>query len=410
MPISVFVRLAVMMFLNYVIWGAWYVTLSTYLTATLKFSGTESGAVFGTVSLACMISPFFVGMVADRFFATERVLCAVHLIGAGLLYLVAQQTTFGSVWWVLFAYCLCYFPTIALTNSLTLSQVQDAGKQFPIIRAFATGGWIVIGLVVGNLGVEKTNMPFLLAAGASVIMGLFCLTLPHTPPPDKGKPVTARAVLGLDALVMMKQPSFMVFVIASVLACIPLTFYYSFTNAYLNEVGVQNAAGKMTLGQVSEVGAMLLMPLIFRRFSLKAIFLGGLAAWGIRYALLAYGNASAGMWMFYLAILLHGICFDFFFMTGQLYTDQEAPANLRSTAQGMISFLTYGVGMYIGSLLSGVAVDYFTTGSGTAMTRNWTGFWLSSAVGAFAIFLMVAVFFHSGGRIKAKEPAAVAAD
>ena len=410
MPISVSARLAVMMFLNYVIWGAWYVTLDTYLTATLKFSGTQAGAVFGTVALACMISPFFVGMIADRFFATERVLCAVHLIGAVLLYLVAQADSFAGVWWLLFAYCLCYFPTIALTNSLTLAQVKNAGNEFPLIRVFATIGWIVIGVIVGHLGVEKTNTPFLLAAGASVVMGLFCLTLPHTPPPDKGKPVTARAVLGLDALVMMKRPSFLIFVVASVLACIPLTFYFSFTNAYLNEVGVQNAAGKMTLGQVSEVGAMLLMPLIFRKVSLKAIFLGGLAAWSVRYALLAYGNATSGMWMFYLAILLHGICFDFFFMTGQLYTDQEAPANLRSTAQGMISFLTYGVGMYIGSLLSGVAVDYFTTGTGSAMQRNWNGFWLSSAAGAFAIFLMVAVFFHSGGKIKAKEPQAVAAD
>jgi len=399
-----------MMFLNYVIWGAWYVTLDTYLTATLKFSGTQAGAVFGTVALACMISPFFVGMIADRFFATERVLSAVHLIGAVLLYLVSRATSFGSVWWLLFAYCLCYFPTIALTNSLTLSQVKNAGNEFPLIRVFATIGWIVIGVIVGHLGVEKTNTPFLLAAGASVVMGLFCLTLPHTPPPDKGKPVTARAVLGLDAIVMLKQPSFLICVVAALLACIPLTFYFSFTNAYLNEVGVQNAAGKMTLGQVSEVGAMLLMPLIFRRVSLKAIFLGGLAAWSVRYALLAYGNPGSGMWMFYLAILLHGICFDFFFMTGQLYTDQEAPTNLRSTAQGMLSFLTYGVGMYIGSLLSGVAVDYFTTGSGSNMTRNWTGFWLSSAAGAFAIFLMVAVFFHSGGKIRAKEPAAVAAD
>src|SRR5205807_10588825 len=221
----------------------------------------------------------------------------------------------------------------------------NAGNEFPLIRVFATLGWIFIGLIVGWLRLETSAAQFLLAAGASVVMGLFCLTLPHTPPSDQGKPITVRTVLGLDALVMLKRPSFLIFVIASVLACIPLTFYFSFTNAYLNEVGVQNAAGKMTLGQVSEVGAMLLMPLIFRRFTLKAILLGGLLAWSVRYLLLAFSNPDGLVWMFYLAILLHGICFDCFFMTGQIYTDQEAPPNLRSSAQGLLAFLTYGVGM-----------------------------------------------------------------
>jgi nucleoside transporter len=263
---------------------------------------------------------------------------------------------------------------------------------------------------VGWLRLETSSGQFLLAAVASLVMALFSLTLPHTPPSDQGKPITVRTVLGLDALVMLKRPSFMIFVIASVLACIPLTFYFSFTGAYLTEAGIQNVAGKMTLGQVSEVGAMLLMPLIFRRFSLKAIMLGGLLAWSLRYGLLASGNNSALVWMFYLAILLHGICFDCFFMTGQIYADQEAPANLRGSAQGLLAFLTYGVGMYIGSRLSGVAVDYFTTGSGTGMQRNWSAFWLSSAAGAFAIFLLVAVFFQGAGKIRAKEREAVAAD
>jgi nucleoside transporter len=357
-----------------------------------------------------MISPFFVGLVADRFFATERVLAALHLMGAMLLYFVAQVTSFGGIYALMLAYSLCYCPTIALTNSLTLRNIKNAGNEFPLIRVFATLGWIFIGVIVGKLRLETSAGQFLLAGGASVLMALFCLTLPHTPPADLGKPITVRTVLGLDALVMMKRPSFLIFVIASVLACIPLTFYFSFTNAYLNEVGVQNAAGKMTLGQVSEVGAMLLMPLIFRRFTLKTILLGGLFAWAMRYVLLAYGNADGLVWMFYLAILLHGICFDCFFMTGQIYTDQEAPANLRSSAQGLLAFLTYGVGMYIGSRLSGVAVDYFTTGSGANVHRNWSGFWLSSAGGAFAIFLLVAVFFHTGGKIRAKEPEAVAAD
>jgi nucleoside transporter len=397
-----------MMFLNYVIWGAWYVTLGTYLTATLHFSGKETGAVFSTFALACMISPFFVGMIADRFFATERVLAVLHLTGAVLLYLVTLATSFGAVYFILLAYCICYVPSISLTNSLTLRQVKDASKEFPLIRVFATLGWIAIGQTVGLMRVEATATPFLLAAGASVMMGLYSLTLPHTPPGAKGQPVTVRAVLGLDALVMLKSPSFRVFVVASILACIPLTFYYSFTNAYLNEAGVVNAAGKMTLGQVSEVGVMLLMPVIYRRFNLKAILLIGLLAWSVRYALLAYGNAGVGMWMFYVAILMHGVCYDFFFMTGQLYTDQEAPAHLRGTAQGLIAFLTLGLGMYVGSLLSGGAVDYFTTTAGKIVTRNWTGFWVASGLAALAIFLFVAIFFRSSGRVQSKSQVAIA--
>ena len=402
-------RLSLMMFLNYVIWGAWYVTLGTYLTAGLKFSGTEAGSIFGGTALACMISPFFVGLIADRYFSTERMLAALHLVGALLLFGVTRVSSFGAVYAMILIYSICYFPTISLTNSLTLRQLSNATAEFPLIRVFATIGWIVIGLVVGGLGVEATATPFLLAAGVSLAMSLYCLTLPHTPPGDKGRPVTVRTILGLDALVMLKQPAFRVFVIASILACIPLTFYFSFTNAFLNEVGVTNAAGKMTLGQLSEVGAMLAMPFIFRRVTLKSIFMLGLLAWSIRYVLLGLGNASNGMWMFYVAILLHGVCFDFFFMTGQLYTDQEAPANLRSTAQGLVTFLTSGLGMFIGGVLSGGAVDYFTTTVAGVQTRNWSGFWMSSAASAFAILLFVAFFFRSEGKVHGKEAEAVAA-
>lgn len=407
---SLSARLSIMMFLNYVIWGAWYVTLGTYLTATLKFSGTEAGAVFGTTALACMISPFFVGLIADRFFATEKVLASLHLIGAVFLYMVSQVTSFGAVYALLLLYCLCYFPTIALTNSLTLRQVKNSGSEFPLIRVFATIGWIVIGQTVGRMGIETSATPFLLAAGASVVMAVYSLTLPHTPPAGRGQPVTVSSLLGLDALAMLKRPSFLVFVAASVLACIPLTFYFSFTNAFLNEAGVVNAAGKMTLGQVSEVVMMLLMPVIFRRASVKVILMLGLLAWSVRYGLLAYGNPGAGMWMFYVAILLHGICYDFFFMTGQLYTDQEAPAHLRGTAQGLITFLTYGVGMFIGSLLSGGAVDFFTTTVGTTVTRNWNGFWMSSALSAFVILLLITVFFRSSSKIQTGGSSAVTGD
>jgi nucleoside transporter len=402
MPFSRSAQLAFMMFLNYVVWGSWYVTIGTYLTATLHFSGTETGAVFGTTALASMISPFFVGMVADRFFATEKVLAALHFAGAILLYMVTQVTSFGAVYGLMLAYCLCYFPTIALTNSLALKNMKDAGSEFPYIRVFGTIGWIVIGLVLGQLAIEKSPTMFLLAAGASVAMGLYSLTLPHTPPAGAGEPITARALLGLDALVMLKRRTYLIFIIASILGCIPLTFYFTFTNAYLNEIGVQNAAGKMTLGQFSEIGAMLLMPWVFKRMSVRAIIMLGLLSWSLRYGLLAYGNPGPGVWMFYVAILLHGVCFDFFFMTGQLYADQEAPANLRVTAQGFLTFVTYGVGMFIGSLLSGVALDFFTTRTGGTEVHQWTNFWLSSAVGSAVILLMVALFFQSRSRIQTK--------
>ena len=394
-----------MMFLNYVVWGAWYVTLSTYLTNTLHFTGTQAGAVFGTAALASMISPFFVGLIADRFFATERVLAALHFVGAILLWRVASAQTFGAFYSLLLAYCLCYFPTIALTNSLTLQHVKNAGGDFPLIRVFGTLGWIAVGVAVGSMALEKSATPFLLASGASVVMGLFSLMLPHTPPAATGDDFSVRRVLGLDALVMMKDKSFFVFAIASVFACIPLTFYFSFTNDYLNDVHLANAAGKMTLGQVSEVGMMLVMPLVLRRMRVKGILMVGLAAWAVRYMLLALGDAGPGVWMFYVAILLHGVCYDFFFMTGQLYTDQQAPAHLRSAAQGFITFMTYGVGMYAGSLISGHALDFFTTGSGASAVRDWKTFWLSSSAGAFVILLIVVALFRSGARSEATHEA-----
>jgi nucleoside transporter len=399
-------RLGVMMFLQYIIWGAWYVTITTYLTTTLHFSATAAGAVFGTTAVASLVSPFFVGLVADRFFATERVMAVLYILGAILMYLVTQVQSFGSVYTLVLAFCLCYFPTIALTNSITMQQVSDPGRDFPPIRVMGTLGWIAINNVVGLMRIEAAATQFLLASGACVVMAIYSLVaLPHTPPPARGKQVSARQLLGLDALAMMKNRSYLVFVIASILACIPLTFYYSFTNAFLNDVGVVNAAGKMTLGQVSEVALMLAMPIIFRYFSVRGILLSGLLAWGIRYVLLAYGNAGPGMWMFYIAILLHGICYDFFFVTGQLYTDQEAPAHLRSTAQGFITFVTYGVGMLIGSLLSGGVLDFFTDAAGN---RRWDSFWLSSAMMSFAIMLLVLFFFRTSRRIQAANAAAAA--
>jgi nucleoside transporter len=404
------------MFVQYVIWGAWYVTSSNYLDKTLHFSGTQVGNVFSTVSIASLVSPFFVGLVADRFFATERVMAVLYLLSAVCIYMVTQVTSFSAVFGLMLAFCLCYFPTVALTNSLTMQQVKDPGRDFPPIRTLGTFGFIVVVSIVSLMKWEASSMQFTLAAGAAVVMAIFSLVaLPHTPPPAKGQKVTWQRAIGLDTISMMKQPSFMVFVIASILACIPLTFYYSFANVYLNDLQVSNAGFMMTLGQWAELFMLLAMPLLFRYVSIRGVLLIGLASWALRYLLLAQGNAGPGIWMFYVAILLHGACYDFFFVAGQLYTDQESPAHLRSSAQGFITFMTYGVGMYIGSVLSGVALDYFSTASASGVvTRNWQSFWMTSAAMSAAIMLLVLFFFRSRTMIQAKnrpipepEPAAV---
>jgi len=394
MPLSVSARLAAMMFLTYAIWGAWYMTIGTYLTATLKFSGTQAGAVFGTTALASMISPLIVGLVADRFFSTERVLSVLFLAGSVILWMVSYATDFGTVYALMLAYCLCYFPAVPLTNSLAMRHMSDPKTQFPPIRIFAPLGWILISVIVGWLRIEAAPMPFRIAAVGSVFMGFFCLALPHTPPVSKGEKAGWKTMIGLDALVLLKDRSYLAFLVASVLACIPVTFYFSFTNAYLNAVGVINAAGKMSLGQVSEVVFTLAMPWMYRHFSIKNVLLLGLLAWAVRYVLLALGNAEGGMWMFYAAILLHGICFCFFFLTGQIYTNSVAPPALQSTAQGLLTFLTYGVGMFLGSLSSGTAVDVFTTMVNGEAQRNWAGFWWSSAAGAGGIFLLMFFVFR----------------
>ena len=385
-------RLGAMMILQYVIWGAWYVTITTYLTTTLHFSATAAGAVFGTTAVASLVSPFFVGLVADRYFATERVMATLYIIGAVLLFLVTQVQSFWAVYGLVLAFCLCYFPTIALTNSLTMQNVADPGRDFPPIRVMGTLGWIGINLAVGFLRIEADASQFLLAAAASVVMAIYSLVaLPHTPPRARGQKASARQILGLDALAMMKDRSYLVFVIASILACIPLTFYFSFTNAYLNDIGVVNAAGKMTLGQVSEVGLMLAMPLVFRLLSVRSILLAGLLAWGVRYLLLGYGNPGSGVWMFYAAILLHGICYDFFFVTGQIYVDTKAPGDLRAAAQGFIAFVTLGVGMFIGSWASGRVVDAFATGA----EHDWHRIWMVPAGGAAFVLVLFALFFRA---------------
>ena len=389
------VKLSAMMFLQYFVWGAWYVTMGTWLGETLHFSGEQIGLAAGTTALAAMISPFFVGMVADRFMATERILAALHLAGGGVLVFASAQTTFGSFYVVLLVYTLCYMPTLALSNSLSFRQMDDPGREFPPIRVLGTIGWIVAGLFIGTLGLEATARPLQIAGAASILLGVFCLALPHTPPLEKaGAPgrATLGTILGLDALKLLRERSFAVFVLGSFLVCIPLQFYYAFANLFLNELTVTNAAGKMTLGQMSEIFFMLVMPWFFRRLGVKWMLLVGMAAWTARYTFFAFGNNADLVWMLYAGILLHGICYDFFFVTGQIYVDTKAPADLRAAAQGFIAFVTLGIGMFIGSWASGRVVDAFRIG---ATGHDWHGIWLVPAAGAAIVLVLFALFFRS---------------
>jgi len=392
---SVRFKLSLMMFLEYFIWGAWYVTMTTYLGKTLKFQGGDIGLAYSTVSIAAMVSPFFVGMVADRFFATEKILASLHILGGLLMYWASSLQTFSSFFPTLLGYTLCYMPTLALTNSLSFHHMKDPSQEFPRVRVLGTMGWIVAGLIVGRLGLEAASTPMRIAAGASVLMGLYCLILPHTPPKQAGAPVTFGGILGVEALQLMKDRSFGIFVIGSFLICIPLQFYYAFTNLFLNEVGVSEPASKMTMGQMSEIFFMLVMPFFFARLGVKKMLLIGMASWVTRYLLFAYGNNESLVWMFYLAILLHGSCYDFFFVTGQIYVDQQAPVKIRGAAQGFIAFVTFGLGWFLGSWSSGKVVEYYSlTQAADVLSHQWDKIWMVPALAAAAVLIMFAFFFR----------------
>lgn len=390
MTLKVRFQLSSMMLLQYFIWGCWFVTMGNYLMKTLHFDGEQVGHAYGTFAIAAMISPFFVGMIADKYFAIERLLGTLHLIGAILLFAISEVTTFGNFYILLLAYSFCYTPTMALSNTLSFSQLKDPGKEFPGLRVLGTIGWIIAGLIIGFLGIEDKSTFFKIAAVVSAVLGLYSFTMPHVPPQKDQEKKTVTQILGLDALKLFKEKDFVIMIISSVLICIPLMFYYSFTNAFLNESGMTNAAGKMTMGQMSEIIFMLVMPFFFKRFGVKKMILIGMAAWIIRYLLFAYGNNETMVWMFYLGIILHGICYDFFFVTGQIFVDKRAPENLRNSAQGLITFATYGLGFYIGTLASGIIVDMYLMAENS---HNWEIIWLVPAGFSVLVFIFFAIFF-----------------
>ncbi len=400
MNLQMRIRLSTMMFLEYFIWGSWYVTLGTWLGATLHFSGQQIGLAAGTTALGAILSPFLVGLMADELFATQRLLAALHAIGALLLLYASTLSSFGIFYLVLLCYSLCYMPTMALTNSLSFRQMKDPQQDFGPIRVLGTLGWIVAGLVVGFLRWESTAIPMRLAAVSSLVMAAYCLTLPHTPPLGKSESRHGlRALFPVESISLFKDRSFAVFAAASFLICIPLQFYYAFTNPFLNEIGVQNAAGKMTMGQMSELIFMIAIPWFFRRLGVKYMLIAGMLAWVARYGLFAFGNNGSLVWMLYAGIILHGICYDFFFVTGQIYVDQKAPVALRAAAQGLITFITYGVGMFLGAWLSGKVVDLYTTSTSlNGVNHDWRSIWLVPAAGAGLVLLLFAATFKDESR------------
>ncbi len=394
-------QLSSMMFLNFFIWGAWFVTLGTFLFNNLNASGTQIGSVFSTQSWGAIIAPFIIGLIADRYFNAEKILAILHLAGAILMYQMYNANEISVFYPYALVYMILYMPTLALVNSISFNQMNDPEKEFPSIRVWGTIGWIVAGLLISfvflwdsesaiKAGLMKQT--FLMASIASLILGLFSFTLPKTPPKvSTGTKVKVSDILGLDALKLLKDKNFATFFVASILICIPLAFYYQNGNPFLSNIGVENATGKMTIGQISEVLFLLMLPIFLKKYGFKITILAGMAAWAIRYALFAYGNAGELSFMLILGIALHGICYDFFFVAGQIYTNAKAGIKYKSAAQGLITFATYGIGMLIGFKIAGLITDAYKL---SETSFNWQMIWIIPACIAGAVFLLFAIFFN----------------
>ena len=386
------IKLSVMMFLEFFIWGAWFVTLGTYLLKNLNTTGTQVGTAFLTQSIGAIVAPFIIGLIADRFFSAQKILGVLHLAGAALLWLASTAPDFGAFYPYILTYMILYMPTLALVNSISFRQMQNPQKEFATIRVLGTLGWIVAGLTIGWLNWEQggqLELTFRMAGGAAALLGVFSFTLPATPPVKRAGPITMGELLGLEAIGLLRNRSYLIFFLASVAICVPLSFYYGFTNPFLNEMGMKSAAGVQSLGQVSEVLFMLLIPVFFVRLGVKKMLAIGMLAWVVRYLFFAYGNGDSAYWLLIAGIVVHGICYDFFFVTGQIYTDNLAGEQSKSAAQGFITLATYGVGMLIGSLLSGQIVDAHQTANNL---HDWRTIWLipaGIAAAVLAVFLLL---------------------
>jgi nucleoside transporter len=401
MKITTRLQLSIMMFLEFFIWGAWFVTLGTFLINNLHASGAETGAVFSTQSWGAIIAPFIIGLIADRYFNAEKILAVLHLVGAVLMYQMHSATEVSVFYPYVLGYMILFMPTLALVNSISFSQMKDTEKEFPPIRVWGTIGWIVAGLAISfvfvwdsaeNIQAGLMKNTFLLASIASLILGIFSFALPKTPPKmEKGSKVKISEVLGLDALKLLKDKNYLIFFIASILIDIPLAFYYQYANPYLTDIGMTNATAKMSLGQFFEIFFLLMLPFFFKKFGFKITIMAGMLAWAIRYALFAYGNAGDLTFMLIIAIILHGICYDFFMVSGQIYTDAKAGPKVKSAAQGLITLATYGIGMLIGYEIAGLIADAYKTGENAF---DWKMIWIIPSIIAFVVFLLFAIFFH----------------
>ena len=402
-------QLSIMMFLNFFIWGSWFVTLGTFLTNNLNASGGEIGSVFSTQSWGAIIAPFIIGLIADRYVNAEKILGMLHIAGALLMYQMYGANDISAFYPYVLVYMILYMPTLALVNSVSFNQMSDPEKEFSGVRVWGTVGWIVAGLLISFLfhwdSAENTKEgllknTFLMSGLASLLLGLFSFTLPKTPPKAKNEKVDIKQIVGLDALKLLKDKNFAVFFIASILICIPLAFYYQNTHPFLSSIGVENPTGKMTIGQISEVLFLLLLPVFFKRFGFKNTILVGMLAWALRYVLFAFGNAGDLSFMLILGIALHGICYDFFFVSGQIYTNSRAGEKYKSSAQGLITLATYGIGMLIGFAIAGKITDAYKI-SETAF--DYEMIWLIPAGIAFVVLCLFALFFRNDKTASAEK-------
>ena len=399
MPLFVKIRLSLMMFLEFFVWGSWYVTMGTFLGANIQAKDQDISLAFSTQSLGAILAPFLVGLIADRYFQAQKILGSIHLVGAVMLYGLHQAVDFSAFFPILLGYMILFMPTLALVNSISFNQMAQPEKEFSGVRIWGTIGWIAAGILISTLAWDSQEglregllqNTWKLAAGASLLLGIYSFTLHSTPPQAKtNAPFQLKEILGLDALRLLTHRNYAIFFLSSILICIPLAFYYQNASPFLTELGVENSTGKMALGQVSEVLFLVALPFFFTRFGLKKTLAIAMLAWVIRYLFFAFGDTDSGTWMLLAGIILHGICYDFFFVSGQIYTDAHAGKKYKSAAQGLITLATYGIGMGFGFWVAGQVSNFYLIEAGQ---HNWKLIWLIPAgISALVFLFFIAVF------------------